>query len=94
MVNARSEYKKVLGRCRYEHSKSQTEKLVNNQTENAKKHWKMLKSLCPSSSSKQVTSQKFAAYFKAINDPDGSFFFQAYMDVLYYNERYVSRARC
>ena len=35
MVNARSEYKKVLRHCRQEHRKSQTEKFVNYQTENA-----------------------------------------------------------
>ena len=88
VVNARSEYKKVLRRCRHDHRKLQTEKLVNYQTEIAKNYWKMLTSLCPSSSSKKVTSQHFAAYFKAINDPEGRFF-QADEDVLYYNERYV-----
>ena len=48
----------------------------------------MLKSVSPSSASKKVTSQQFAAYFKAINDPEGRFF-QADEDDLYYNERYV-----
>ena len=44
--------------------------------------------MCPSSSSKKVNSQQFAKYFKAINDPESSFF-QAVEDVLYYTERYV-----
>ena len=88
MVNARSEYKKVLRRCRYEYRKSQTGKLVNYRSENAKNYWKLLKNLCPSSSSKKVNSQQFAKYFKAVNDPE-SRFFQADKDVLYYNERYV-----
>ena len=53
-----------------------------------KKYWKLLKNLCPSSSSKTVNSQQFAKYFKAITDPE-SRYFQAGEDVLYYNERYV-----
>ena len=44
--------------------------------------------MCPSSSSKKVTSEQFANYFKAINDPEGRFY-QADEDVLYYNERCV-----
>ena len=90
MVNARLEYKKVLRRCRYEYRKSQTEKLVNYQSEKAKNYWKLLKNLCPSSASKKVNSQQFANYFKAINGPKSSFF-QADEDVLYYNERHVKR---
>ena len=88
MFNARLEYKKVMRRCRYEHRKSQTEKLVNSRSKNAKNYWKMLKKLCPFSSSKKVTSEQFANYLKAINDPEGRFY-QADEDVLYYNERCV-----
>ena len=56
--------------------------------ENAKKYWKLLKTLCGSNASKKLTSQHFVDYFKAINNPD-SRFFQADEDVLIYNERYV-----
>ena len=83
MVMARSEYKKVLRHCRYEHRRAQTEKLVNYKAENAKNYWKMLKNLCPSSSSKKVTSQQFVTYFKAINDPESRFFFRQMM-MFYY----------
>ena len=88
MVHARSEYKKVLRRCRFEFRKAKTEKLVNYRSENAKNYWKLFKNLCPSSSSKSVTAQQFADYFKAINDPEDRFF-QADDDIIYYNERYV-----
>lgn len=47
-----------------------------------------MKQLCPSNSSKKLTSKHFADYFQAINNPE-SRFFQADEDVLFYNERYV-----
>lgn len=89
MVNARSEYKRVLRKCRYEYRKSQTEILEKSRFENAKDYWKLLKTMCPVSSSSKLKSHMFANYFKAINDPE-SRFFQADDDVLEYNERYIN----
>ena len=88
MVGARSEYKRVLRKSRYDHRKSKTQQLEESRFENAKNYWKLLKKLCPSNSPKTLKSQHFANYFKAINNPD-SRFFQADEDVLLYNERYV-----
>lgn len=88
MVKARSEYKKVLRQCRYKYKREQTQILEKHRFDNAKNYWKLLKNLCPSNSSKKLTSKHFADYFRAINDPE-SRFFQADEDVLLYNERYV-----
>ncbi|MCG8044774.1 MAG: reverse transcriptase domain-containing protein, partial [Candidatus Thiodiazotropha endolucinida] len=88
MVQARAEYKRVLRQSRYEHRKSKTQKLEKARFENAKDYWKLLKNLCTNNSPKKLTSQHFAEYFKAINNPD-SRFFQADDDILFYNERYV-----
>ena len=88
MVQARSEYKKVLRQSRYAYRKLETQKLEKARYENAKVYWKLLKKLCSSNAPKTLTSQHFADYFKAINNPDSTFF-QADDDVLFYNERYV-----
>ena len=73
---------------RHEYRKHRTQKLEKAQHENAKNHLKMSKKLCSSNSHKKLTSQHFADYFKAINNPD-SRFFQADDDLLLFNERYV-----
>ena len=88
MVRARSAYKRVLRLSKYEYRKHKTQKLKKARYENAKNYWKMLKNLCSSNSPKKLTSQHFADYFKAINNPD-SRFFQADDDLLLFNERYV-----
>ena len=89
MVQARSDYKKVLRKSRYDFRKTETQKLEKARYENAKNYWKLLKNLCPSNSPKKLTSQHFADYFRAINNPDSTFF-QADDDILFYNERYVN----
>lgn len=43
--------------------------------------------MCPTGTSKNLNSQHFADYFKAINNPE-SRFFQVDEDILYYNDRY------
>lgn len=88
MVKARSEYKKVLRQRRYEYKRDQSQILEKHRFDNAKNYWKLLKNLCPSNSSKTLTSKHFADYFRAINDPETRFF-QADEDVLIYNERYL-----
>ena len=88
MVQARSEYKKVLRQSRYAYRKLETQKLEKARYKNAKDYWKLLKKVCSSNAPKTLTSQHFADYFKAINNPDSTFF-QADDDVLFYNERYV-----
>ena len=74
MVQARSEYKKVLRHSRYEYRKLKPQKLEKARYENAKSYGKLLKKICGSNASKKLTSQHFVDYFKAINNPDSRFF--------------------
>ena len=88
MVKARSDYKKVLRNSRMEYRKLQTQQLEMHRYDNAKSYWKLLKQACSTNSPKTITSQNFADYFKAINNPD-SRFFQPDEDILYFNQRYL-----
>ena len=74
---------------KYAYDKLQTNKLENARLKNAKEYWKMLKGTFSTNKSKSLTSDKFADYFKAINDPNDRFFFQPDEDVLLFNERYM-----
>ena len=85
MVQARSDYKKVLRKSRYDFRKTETQKLEKARYENAKNYWKLLKNLCPSNSPKKLTSQHFADYFRAINNPDSTLFKQ--MMIFYFTMR-------
>ena len=74
MVQARSDYKKVLRKSRYDFRKTETQKLEKARYENAENYWKLLKNLCPSNSPRKLTSQHFADYLRAINNLDSTFF--------------------
>ena len=74
MVQARSHYKKVLRKSKYDFRKTETQKLEKARYENAKNYWNLLKNLCPSNSPKKIISQHFAENFRAINNPDSTFF--------------------
>ena len=45
MVKARSEYKTLLRKCRYDYDKKNTNQLVDAKFKNAKEYWNMLKEL-------------------------------------------------
>ena len=83
MVKARSDYKNVLRQSRLEYRKVQTQQLEKHRFDNAKSYWKMFKQSCYTNSAKHLTSQKFAEYFQAINNPD-SRFFQPDEDILFF----------
>ena len=89
MVQARSEYKKVLRQSRYAYRKLEIQKLEKARYKNAKDYWKLLKKVCSSNAPKTLTSQHFANYFKAINNPDSTFFKQ--MMMFYFIMRDMSR---
>ena len=74
MVQARSHYKNVFRKNRYDFTKTETQKLEKARYENAKNYWKLLNNLCPSNSPKKLTSHYFADYFRAINNHDSTFF--------------------
>ena len=86
MVKARSEYKSTLRKCKYEHDKTKTQKLVHAKYKNAKLYWNMLKE---SSGIKpaNVPLSSFEEYFKAVNNPADPFFTPD-EDVIHFNERY------
>ena len=88
MTHARTEYKGCIRKAKYAFDKLQTNKLENARLKNAKEYWKLLKGTCSQTKSKSLTSDIFADYFKAINDPNDHFF-QPDEDVLLFNDRYL-----
>ena len=89
MVKARSDYKKELRKSRLEYRQVQTQQLEMHRYDNAKSYWKLLKKSCSSNSVKTLSSQSFADFFKAINNPD-SIYFQPDDDILYFNQHYLN----
>ena len=75
MTQARTEYKGCIRKAKYAYDKLQTNKLETARLKNAKAYRKMLKGTCSPNKSKSLTSDKFADYFKAINDHNDRFFF-------------------
>ena len=75
MINARSNFKKIIRKKRYNYDKSKTEKLISTKCENAKAYWRLLKQAANKNMKHSISSKQFADYFKAINDPGNRFFF-------------------
>ena len=88
MITARSNFKTLIGQKRYIFYQSKTEKLLASRYQNAKQYWRLLKQASNVNTKQSVTSEQFAQYFKAVNDPNGKFY-KADGDVLLFNERYV-----
>lgn len=87
MVSARSIYKKTLRQARYRYDCKQTKKLNDLRYKNAKDYWKLLKSAANVSQPK-ISLNNFAAYFKAVNNPESDFYTPD-EDVLHFYDRYV-----
>lgn len=88
MVKARSEYKSVLRKSKYEYDREKTNKFVSSKNKNAKQYWNMLKELAHVKPA-NIALSSFEEYFKAINNPADPFFAPD-EDILYFNERYVN----
>ena len=73
MVKARSEYKTVLRKCKYEYDKKKTESLINAKFKNAKLYWNLLKSSAGIKPG-NIPLSSFEQYFKAVNNPDDHFY--------------------
>ena len=86
MVKARSEYKTILRKCRYEYDKNKTSRFINAKYKNAKMYWNLLKESAGVRTT-NVPLSSFEQYFKAVNNPSDPFFAPD-EDVLYFNERY------
>ena len=88
IINARSNFKKIIRKKCYNYDKSKTEKLISTKCENAKAYWRLLKQAANKNMKHSISSKQFADLFKAINDP-GNRFFQIDEDVLFFNEQYL-----
>ena len=88
MITARSNFRKLIRQKRFFFDKSKTEKLLASRYQNAKEYWRLLKQASNINTKQSVTSEQFAQYFKAVNDPNDKFY-QADDDVLLFNERYL-----
>lgn len=86
MVKARSEYKSLLRKCRYEYDKKKTARFENAKFKNAKLYWNLLKESAGMKSA-NIPLSSFEQYFKAVNNPQDPFY-SPDEDILYFNERY------
>ena len=89
MVKARSEYKSLIRKCRYEYDKEQTSCFVNAKYKNARLYWNLLKD-AGGVRSPAIPLSTFERYFRAVNNPTDRFYIPD-EDVLYFNERYEQR---
>ena len=87
MVKARSEYKKLIRKCRYNYDKGQTNKFLCAKYTNAKLYWNMLKELSNVKPA-NIPLSSFEQYFKSVNNPDDPFYTPD-EDILHFNERYA-----
>ena len=92
MVRARSVYKLLLRKCRYEYDREKTNKFENARNKNAKLYWNMLKELSHVKPA-DIPLSSFEAYFKSVNNPLDPFFTPD-EDVVHFNERYVNDEFC
>lgn len=86
MVKARSEYKTVLRKARYEYDKQKTLRFENAKFKNAKLYWNLLKETAGVKPA-NIPLTVFEQYFKAINNPVDPFY-SPDEDILHFNERY------
>ena len=76
MVRARTEFKAEVRQFKRELDRAKTKRLVDSKYRNAKEYWKLLKEAANISTgmTKSISANRFAEYFKAINNPDDAFF--------------------
>ena len=86
MVKARSDYKSIIRKSRYEFDKNETSHFVNAKYKNAQLYWNLLKESA-GVRSPSIPLTTFEQYFKAVNNPDDQFYTPD-EDVLLFNERY------
>lgn len=86
MVKARSEYKSMIRKCRYEYDKEKTSRFINAKFKDAKLYWNMLKETAGIKSA-NIPLSSFERYFKAINNPSDPFYTPD-EDVIFFNDRY------
>ena len=88
MTSARSLYKCLARKNKYQYDTEQTKILEQNRYLDAKRYWSMLKGSVKPIKSSKLHTDDFVRYFKSINDPN-SHFYQPDEDIVYFNERYL-----
>ena len=86
MVKARSAYKSILRKSRYDFDKERTSRFMNAKYKNAKLYWNLLKESAGLKTT-DVSLSSFEQYFKAVNNQSDPFY-SPDEDVNYFNERY------
>ena len=89
MINARSEYKKGVRHFNYKKGSERTSHLLKAKFKDAKQYWKLLKDSTTHNNPKNISTENFSEYFKAINNPEDPFF-QPDEDIIYFNERFLN----
>lgn len=87
MVKARSDYKQLIRKCRFNYDREKTNTFVNAKFKNAKLYWNMLKELANVKPSVPLSS--FEQYFRAVNNPSDPFYTPD-EDITHFNERYAN----
>ena len=87
LVDARANFKRVIRQKRYNYNREKTNNLISLKYKNAKQYWKLLKQAANLNDKHTISSEQFAEYFKAVNDPNDRFY-QADEDIIQFNERY------
>ena len=88
MVKARSDYKALLRKRRFDFDKEKTNKFLSAKNKNAKLYWNMLKELSHVKPA-NIALSAFEEYFKSVNNPSDPFY-SPDEAILYFNERYVN----
>ena len=73
MVQARTLFKSCARKCRLNHDKEQTTRLLANKQNNVKAYWKLLKG-ASNTNDPNISCSEFANYFKCVNNPTSPFF--------------------
>ena len=73
MVQARKLFKSCARKCRLNHDKEQTTRLLANKHNNVKAYWKLLKG-ASNTNDPNISCSEFANNFKCVNNPTSPFF--------------------
>ena len=69
MVRARNDFKTSARRCRYDHAKQQTTKMMQLENKNARDYWKLLKGHSKSNYP-NIRNNELYAFFESISKPE------------------------
>ena len=90
MVRAQTEFKAEVRLHKLNQDRAKTKRLVDAKYKNAKEYWKLIKDAAngDKGKAKTISANRFAEYFKAINNPEDAFF-QLDEDGIYFQERFL-----